>query len=213
MMTLWGRKSAFNVQKVMWALQELKIDYDQIEVGGDRGGLDSAEFLKMNPHGKIPVIAHEGRIVWESHSIIRYLGSEFPGPFWPRDAYRRSKSEAWMDWSQNDLQPAFMKLFWGYYRMPAAKRNTRQVNAALDRCEHYFDLLNAYLEHHWYLSGDEFTLGDIPAATSLYRYFEMGINVKKPARVLAWYQRLASRAAYQNTIMTAFDELFAKQEY
>ena len=49
MMTLWGRKSAFNVQKAMWALEELGIDYEQIEVGGDFGGLNSEAFLEMNP--------------------------------------------------------------------------------------------------------------------------------------------------------------------
>ena len=56
MITLWGRKSAFYVQKVMWSPGELGLTYEKTEVGGDFKGLDSAEFRQMNPHGKVPVL-------------------------------------------------------------------------------------------------------------------------------------------------------------
>jgi glutathione S-transferase len=56
-------------------------------------------------------------------------------------------------------------------------------------------------------------MGDIPVATSLYRYFEMGMAVKKPANVVAWYQRLSGREAFQQTIMTPFGELKGREQY
>lgn len=40
MIRLWGRRNAYNVQKVCWTLGELDLPYEPIEVGGEFGGLD-----------------------------------------------------------------------------------------------------------------------------------------------------------------------------
>ena len=36
MLTLWGRRNAINVQKVMWLIEELAISYEHIEAGAPR---------------------------------------------------------------------------------------------------------------------------------------------------------------------------------
>ena len=56
-------------------------------------------------------------------------------------------------------------------------------------------------------------MGDIPVATGLYRYFEMGMEVEKPANLMAWYQQLSGREAFQRAIMTPFDELKGREQY
>src|ERR1700733_9016382 len=78
MLRIWGRRSAFNVQKAMWLIGELGLPHTHIDAGGAFGGLDEPAFLAMNPHGRIPVIDDDGLVVWESHAILRYLGAR-PG--------------------------------------------------------------------------------------------------------------------------------------
>ncbi|WP_428486017.1 glutathione S-transferase N-terminal domain-containing protein [Rhodopila sp.] len=56
MLKVWGRLNSFNVQKVMWLVDELKLAHQHIPAGGDLGGLDAPDFLTMNPHGRVPVI-------------------------------------------------------------------------------------------------------------------------------------------------------------
>src|SRR5579864_4377588 len=112
MLRIWGRRSAFNVQKVMWLLGELSLAYQHVEAGGSFGGLDAPEFLRMNPHGRIPVIDDNGVVVWESHAIIRYLAATYgAGRLWPEDAAARSHADRWMDWSLATLLPAFFDVF------------------------------------------------------------------------------------------------------
>ena len=41
--TLWGRVSSVNVQKVLWMLAELDLDYDRIDAGGPRWAVSGAE--------------------------------------------------------------------------------------------------------------------------------------------------------------------------
>ena len=59
MLTVWGRRSAFNVQKVMWLIGELDLPHEHTELGGAAGGLDDPAFLAMNPNGRVPVIDHD----------------------------------------------------------------------------------------------------------------------------------------------------------
>ena len=49
MLTIFGRRSSFNVQKVAWLVGELELPHQHIEVGGRFGGLDDPAFLQMNP--------------------------------------------------------------------------------------------------------------------------------------------------------------------
>jgi glutathione S-transferase len=125
MLTVYGRKSSFNVQKVMWLVGELGVVHKHIELGGAHGGLDTPEFRAMNPHGRVPVVDDNGTMVWESHAILRYLAACYGrGQFWSEGAAQRSLCDRWMDWSQSTLQPDFLNgVFWAYYRTPAPQRD------------------------------------------------------------------------------------------
>ena len=65
MLKIWGRRSSFNLQKVMWLVGELGLPHQHIPAGGDFGLNDTPEFLAMNPHGRVPVIDDDGTVVWE----------------------------------------------------------------------------------------------------------------------------------------------------
>lgn len=169
MLKVWGRRSSFNVQKVMWLVDELGLAHEHIDAGGKFGGLDAPAFLAMNPHGKVPVIDDGGTVVWESHAILRYLAARHGGTrWWPVDAAQRSLADRWMDWSATTLQPDFlMGVFWAFYRTPEAQRDLPAIRKKLAACASHFQLLDRVLADRRYLLGDELTLADIPAATAL----------------------------------------------
>ncbi len=203
-----GRRSAFNVQKVLWLLGELELAHEQVEVGGAAGGLDEPSFLALNPHGRIPVLCDGPDTVWESHAILRYLAARYgEEALYPPDPLARSQVDRWMDWAHTALQPAFMALFWGYYRTPEPQRSPRHVEAARRDCARQFEQLDAQLATRPYLAGPAFSLGDIPAATTLYRYFTMGLDVPEPPHVRAWYERMQARPAFREHVMRSYEEL------
>jgi glutathione S-transferase len=214
MIELWGRKNSYNVLKVLWTLAELNIEYTHHDVGSNPGDLDSPEFLAMNPHARIPVLVDEGPVIWESNSIVRYLCAAYrTNILWLGDPLQRSYAERWMDWELATLEPDFGGLFWGFYRKPEGKRDYAKIENSKSNCEQHFRLLEDHLEKNKFLAGESFSMGDIPSATYLYRYFEMGAKVEKPANVMAWYKRLSKRKAFQQTIMTPFDELKGREQY
>jgi glutathione S-transferase len=205
---VWGRRSAFNVQKVLWTIGELGLPYRHVEAGGAAGGLDTPAFLAMNPHGRIPVLVDGAATLWESHSIVRYLAANYgPGSLTAEAPLERALAERWMDWAQTTLQPDFMTLFWSFYRTPEAQRDGAQIEAAALRCAAHFARLDAQLAVRPFLAGARFSIADIPAGTALYRYFEMGIAVAELPQLRAWYARLAERPAYREHVMRPFAEL------
>lgn len=216
MLQVWGRRSSFNVQKVMWLIGELGLPYEHIPAGGEFGLKDTPEFLAMNPHGRVPVIRDsDGTVVWESHSILRYLAARYGGAgLWSDDPARRSQIDRWMDWSQSTLQPAFLTgVFWGFYRTPEAQRDMTAVDKNVALCARYFQLLDQVLSTQGFLAGPHLTLADIPAGTSLYRYFNLDIPRPHIPHVEAWYQRLQTSAAFEEHVMIPFRELFGRLDY
>ena len=220
MLKVWGRRSSFNVQKVMWLIGELGLAHRHIDAGGGFGGLDAPQFLAMNPHGRVPVISDDAATVWESHAILRYLAALYfdqnsgGGQFWSDDPAARARVDGWMDWSQTSLQPDFLNgVFWGFYRTPEDKRNWPAIRAALARCAGHFQKLDRLLQDRSFLLGDALSLADITAGTSLYRYFELEIERPQLPQVERWYRTLQQRAAFAEHVMIPFGELRGRLDY
>lgn len=210
----WGRKNAYNVQKVSWMLAELGIDFRHHDVGSRPGDLDEPEFVRLNPHRRVPVIVDGDCVVWESNTILRYLANRYdPDGLLPADPWRRSLVERWMDWELTRLQIDFIDLFWGYYRRPADERDEAAIEDARARCGAAMRQLDRQLEAGDYLAGARFSVADIACGVCLYRYFNLGLPVETPGRLLDWYQRLAARDAYRDTVMLPFDDLRGRSSY
>ena len=215
MLKVWGRRSSFNVQKVLWLVGGLGLPHEPIPAGGDFGGLDDPDFLAMNPHGRVPVVVDDGVVVWESHAILRYLAARHGGPaWWPQAPAARAEADGWMDWTQTALQRDFLTgVFWGWYRTPQQQRDTPAIAAALAACARHFQLLDKALADRPFLGGDTLGLADIPAGTHLYRYYELEIDRPETPNVAACYARLQARPAYREAVMVPFGEMKGRLAY
>src|ERR1700704_1484056 len=75
MLKIWGRKNSINVQKVMWALGELDLPHERIDIGGSFGKNKEPPYLAMNPNGLVPTLEEGGFILWELNAIVRYVAA------------------------------------------------------------------------------------------------------------------------------------------
>ena len=76
-----------NPTKVALFLEEAALPYEPVAVDTRRGEQFSAEFLTLNPNGKVPVIVDDGTVVFDSNAILLYL-AEKTGRFLPPAAER-----------------------------------------------------------------------------------------------------------------------------
>ncbi len=207
MLTLYGRATSSNVQAVMWALAELGLDYERIDRGETFGGLDTAEFRAMNPHGRIPVLMDgDGPAIFESGAILRYLGGRYgAAPFWPGDPAERAQVDMWAEWAKIEVANRFTgPVFWRVVRTPEARHDKPAIRAAVDRLERELATADAVLATRPYLAGDALSLADIPLGHVLYRYFDIDIARRDLPDLAAYYRRLTERAAYRETVMVSY---------
>jgi glutathione S-transferase len=124
MITLWGRRNSMNVQKVVWALEELGLAYERHNAAGSYGGTNTASFKAMNPMGLVPVLRDGDISMFESNAIVRYLAARYgEGNFRPREPGALARAEQWMDWAQLNVGPPTVALFFQSVRTAPESRN------------------------------------------------------------------------------------------
>ncbi|XP_048230585.1 glutathione S-transferase T1 [Ricinus communis] len=83
------------------------IEFEEIEIDLVKGQHKSPEFKEINPMGQVPAIVHGDFKLFESHAILGYLASAFPGVadhWYPADLQKRAKVHAVLDWHHSNLR-------------------------------------------------------------------------------------------------------------
>jgi glutathione S-transferase len=205
MLEIWGRNNSFNVQKVLWCCEELEVPYQRHDAGGLFGGTGEDEYLQRNPTGLVPTIVDGDLTLWESNTIVRYLAARFgAGGLWPEDPADRALADKWMDYQLGTLFPAFKDALLGLVRTAPENRNPEKIEASVRATAGKIVVLDAHLEDNDYVAGSSFTMGDVALGSLVYRWLELDIDRPDLPALRAWYERLAGRPAYQNTVMVSF---------
>jgi glutathione S-transferase len=209
MLKVWGRKTSVNVQKVMWAVGELGLAHERVDVGGAFGKTDTPEYGALNPNRLIPTIEDDGMSLWESSAIVRYLATTYGrGTLGPTDPHQFAKADQWMDWMQTTLYGDLIgQCFGPLVRVTADKRDNAAIAAAAARTGEKLAVLDAHLAGKHFILGDHLTMADIAVGCVMYRYFDMPIVRPSRPNVEAWYQRLRARKAFQDHVMIDWKQL------
>jgi glutathione S-transferase len=196
MLRIWGRVNSVNVKKALWAATELGLKYERIEAGMEHGVTKTPEYLKMNPNSLVPTIDDDGFVLWESHTIVRYLAAKHgAGTLWPTDLKARADAERWMDWAFT-YQGAMRAVFWGLIRTPPEKRDLKAIEEGRKRSAELLAVPEAALAGRQYITGKTFTMGDIPLGCEVQRWMRVPIERPRFPNVEAWFERLRQRPAF-----------------
>lgn len=203
MMKIWGRDNSTNVRKALWCAEELGLAYERIDAGGRFGVVDTAEYLALNPNGRVPTLQDGELTLWESNTIVRYLARKYgSAPFAPADPGAWASGEKWMDWTSSTLAGPFRDVFWNVIRMTPETRDEGALASGLEACGKLLALPEAQLGQTPFLSGEELGFGDIPLGCVAYAWFEMPIARPDFPNLAAWYERLKQRPAYRTGVVT-----------
>jgi len=153
-------------------------------------------FLQISPHGKVPLLRHDGRLVWQSAVIAEYLEETFPAhPLLPQQAERRAAARAWVSFVDARLYAKTEALLHSFDQSLYV-RLAAQLSDDLHVLEE--QALAGQTDDSPYLLGAEFGLADI----ALYPWFEQvavlerfrGFRFPKDCtRLIAWHRAVARR--------------------
>ena len=202
MLKILGRNNSSNVQKVLWALGELGLEYTRDDIGGPFGGNRETNYLIMNPNGLVPTLIDGDTVLWESNVIVRYLARKYaPNSLLPDSLTDLARAEQWMDWQQTVVAPAHFPVFWGLIRTAPEDRDLDAINNGRDRFEQVMTILDHHLSDSPFVAGESLSMADIPVGIMVYRWFTLDIERIELPSLHRWYQRLTDRPAYKDTVM------------
>ncbi|KAA8733743.1 glutathione S-transferase family protein [Acinetobacter qingfengensis] len=193
--TIWGRPNSLNVHKVLWLAAELELEFKHIPAGQHYGLLDTEEFYQVNPNRLVPVLQDGDTVIWESNTILRYLAEVYgKDTLWITDPKARFAAEKWIDWYTTTVLPSFGVVFFNLIRQPEDKRDLDAVKNAAEKLEKILDVAELELSKQPYLSGQDFSIGDIPLALALNHWFNLDIERHHQHTYLqAWIERIRQR--------------------
>jgi len=197
----WPQSTA---SRVHWALEELGVDYEYVELDQKKGENLTPQYLAISPGGKVPGLVDGGQAYFESVAIIIHLGETYGRErgLWPRADAGAACADAlcWTVWGTTELNVYMMQFLYHGADTPVSYKPADRSKATADynhgQYQRLLDTLEARLTGRDYILGPSFSLADIPAASALLVGLELGGSVEGRKNIAAWLERCRARPAF-----------------
>jgi glutathione S-transferase len=196
----WPRSSG---TRIAWALEELGLPYEYVELDAKKQENRSPKYLAINPHGKVPALVDGEQSFFESGAILLHLGTKYgvEKKLWPAGGGQaRADAVSWTVWAMTELGPYMMQYLYHGLDTPVSYKPEDRSKASAEynrsQLDRILDALEARLEGREYLLGG-FSLVDVAAASWLVMGTMFGLKLDRHPRVAAWCKRCGERPAFK----------------
>ena len=184
-------------------LAELGVPFEKVNVDIQKGDTKKPEFLKINPNGKVPVIVHDGTVIFESAAITMYLGETFgvDKKLYPPAGPKRGEAMKWLVWTNVSLGDAVYR--WTRNTMewlPADQRNAKAGEVGKADVMAHLKILDEGLAGKQFLCGADYTVADTHVNSFLDWLKHMKVDMSSMKNLSAWMERCSARPAYKKVM-------------
>src|SRR5262244_4328804 len=183
--------------RVLWIAKELGLDYEHVPTEIGPAGARKADYLAINPNGRLPAIDDGGFVLWESLAITLYLAKKH-GRLYPTTLEGEAKAWQWSLWSVQEVDRGVN--IWSLHavRLPPADRDPQRLTEALKVLAPPFKVLDGALAGRSHLLGEDFTVADLNVAAVISRAIDMDLSATP--RLAQWLSRCLERAAARSAL-------------
>ena len=204
MIQLYGRRNSINVQKVSWALCELNIEFKWHDEHGKFGTVNVENYEKLNPQLIVPTLDHNGTIINQSNSIVRYLYRKYTDVYEISKAEDIAIAEQWMEFQATDLQLNMTPIFWGLVRNPPEDRDQDLIDKNIILLNKKFEIFDNFLSDREFILNNNFAMSDIIMGVATYRYNSLPIERPNLVNLQNWYKKISNRNCFKKNILGTF---------
>ena len=192
---IYGDSISGNCYKLQLACAQLAIDYTWHELDILAGETRTAEFLAMNPNGKVPLLKlPDGRCLAESNAILSYLadGNSLAG----RDRFETAKILSWMFFEQYSHEPyiATSRFIIHYLGNPADKQDELEVKQAGGYKA--LDVMERELSDNDFIANNTYSIADIALYAYTHVAHEGGFDLTNYPYINSWMLRVRNQRNY-----------------
>ncbi len=196
--------NTFNGQRVSIMLEEIGLEYSAHRVDLSKGEQHLADFLKLNPSARIPVLVDNDSgtsaplVLTQSVAILQYL-AEKSQLLLPESLAERARVYEWMHFHAIDIGSTIFSAFYLQQRIqPTQQQAADQLRQRIHELYHFFD---QQLAKHEFLAGEHYSIADI---TALPAVISQQDKLSSYPNLMRWLQQLNQRPTVQRG-MTVLD--------
>lgn len=166
---------------VRWLLTELEVTYDTVILEYDSTesphGIKSADYLAINPMGKVPALKDGEIVITETAAICAYLTDKFADKqLAPAlNSPLRGEYYRWLFFAHGVLEPAVLA-----NSMNLIVPESQQSTAGYGTYDNVISTLRSKLATGHYVCGDSFTTADLYLANALSFYLQFKLIPELP---------------------------------
>jgi glutathione S-transferase len=174
----------------LWMLEEVGEPYDIHLLSLKKGETRAADYLKINPMGKVPALKHGDTVITEAAAICTYLADAFPQAKLnvPVGDPRRGAYLKWLFFGPTCVEAAVIDR-----SFPRAGDPPRQALGYGDH-EAVMNVLSDAVRNGPYLLGEQFTAADVVIGSGI-RWGMMFKGIPERPEFVAYAGRIAERPA------------------
>jgi len=188
-------------RRVRMVALELGLDVDWKVVDFGKAENRSADYLALNPMGKVPTLEDDGLVLWESNAILLYLADRKPSALYPTEPKARADVHRWLFWESAHFGKACIALTFERVVKPMMMKQPPEpvlVAAGEQDFARYAAILDQQLAGREYVTG-ALSLADF-AIASMLMYRGPAQMVTSPFPNLErWFASMESRESWRAT--------------
>jgi glutathione S-transferase len=181
--------------RTLWMLEELGLSYENIPTNFATGDTRKPEFLAINPNGHIPALVDGDVTMWESMAINLYLAKKYDKGLLPKTLEDECHAIKWSFWAMTEAEPHLLAVLMHRLFLPPDQRDPKVAEAAIEKLNKPFAVLDAELAERKYLVGDGYSVADVNVASVLSWVSLLKISVEKFPNLKRWLDVCTSRPA------------------
>ena len=186
MITLYNMMESGNCYKIRLFLNILGLDYNTIEVDLKKNEQKTAEFLKLNPRGEIPVLVDNETVVWDSQAILVYLAKKYGHHEWlPESAEELAHLMQWLCFAEQEIFSSLMKA-----RSIVKFGRPGDLDQAKSLAEETLKIIDDQLDRQSWIALDRFSIADIACYPYLALAGQANISLKEYAAIQRWMNQI-----------------------
>ena len=194
MIRLLGRQTSGNVQKIIFCLEELGLRYSREDYGRQFGNTLTDTYRKLNPTAKVPTLIDGDLVIWESHTILRYLAAVHGQTLTGATPAERTLVERWMDWLLGALNTPYVAVFKDVKKTPAERAPDFAAQSADLVAQ--LKILDGHIAGRIWFALDRLTIADMALGSIVKRCLEFPIERPALAELSRWQSAIDARPAF-----------------
>jgi glutathione S-transferase len=198
MYRLFEMADSGNCYKIRLLLHQLDIEYDRVPTNILKGESRSADFLRLNPNGKVPLLLlPDGRPLAESNAMLCYLARG--SALLPDDAYQQALTLQWLFFEQYSHEPFIATNRFWLHLSGEAQSHASQIAANHLKGLAALGVMEQHLQQYDFFTGAQqgsrgrYSIADIALYAYTHVAHQGGYDLSDFPAVRRWLERVAEQ--------------------